>query len=320
MCGFVENMFKKNKKAPVQPPPRQYDDHQNQNNNGYPPKTTPSLNQLQFHCQLAHGSPMAFVSDFRNVRELYAKIANEFNMNPSEILFCTLNTYKSDMSKLLGGQLGLDDFIFVHQRGRAKEIELTKTQESLGLTITDNGNGYAFIKRIKEGSVIGGIKAISVGDHIEKLDGESMVGKKHFEVAKRLKDIDLGTTFTIRLVEPKSSGFNSIAQKSSGGGGQKKFGSGKETIRFKANGDAVVEVQSQEQDKCIQEINVILDKYMGINDTELATQIYEKSLNKLNSMEFAEAIDGSDLEEFGFNDDLIIEMWGVITDIRAGRR
>lgn len=36
-------------------------------------------------------------------------------------------------------------------------------------------------------------------------------------------------------------------------------------------------------------------------------------------MEFAEAIDNSDLEELGFTDDFIIELWGVITDARAGR-
>lgn len=36
-------------------------------------------------------------------------------------------------------------------------------------------------------------------------------------------------------------------------------------------------------------------------------------------MDFAEAIDNSDLEEFGFTDDFIIELWGVITDARSGR-
>lgn len=46
--------------------------------------------------------------------------------------------------------------------GRPKEIEITKTEDALGLTITDNGAGYAFIKRIKEGSVIDGIKVIQV--------------------------------------------------------------------------------------------------------------------------------------------------------------
>jgi hypothetical protein len=46
--------------------------------------------------------------------------------------------------------------------GRPKEIEIKKTEDALGLTITDNGAGYAFIKRIKEGSVIDSIKHIQV--------------------------------------------------------------------------------------------------------------------------------------------------------------
>ena len=66
------------------------------------------------------------------------------------------------MGHLLGGQIGLDDFIFAHRKGRAKEIEITKTEDALGLTITDNGAGYAFIKRIKEGSIISNIPYIEV--------------------------------------------------------------------------------------------------------------------------------------------------------------
>ena len=46
--------------------------------------------------------------------------------------------------------------------GRPKEIEIEKSEDALGLTITDNGAGYAFIKRIKEGSVIDTIKHIQV--------------------------------------------------------------------------------------------------------------------------------------------------------------
>lgn len=46
--------------------------------------------------------------------------------------------------------------------GRPKEVELVKSEDALGLTITDNGNGYAFIKRIKEGSVIDSIPHILV--------------------------------------------------------------------------------------------------------------------------------------------------------------
>ena len=47
-------------------------------------------------------------------------------------------------------------------QGRPKEIEITKSEDALGLTITDNGAGYAFIKRIKEGSIINGIPFIEV--------------------------------------------------------------------------------------------------------------------------------------------------------------
>lgn len=69
----------------------------------------------------------------------------------------------------------------------------------------------------------------------------------------------------------------------------------------------------------IEKINNILESFMGINDSDLATQIWEKADGKMNSMDFAEAIDNSDLEEFGFTDDLLIEIWGAITDARSGR-
>lgn len=39
-----------------------------------------------------------------------------------QILFCTLNTHKVDMNKLLGGQIGLDDFIFAHRKGIMIEV------------------------------------------------------------------------------------------------------------------------------------------------------------------------------------------------------
>lgn len=88
----------------------------------------------------------------------------------------------------------------------------------------------------------------------------------------------------------------------------------------------------------IDAINTLLDSFMGINDTELATlvciynvqnrtfniqfyfplpaQIWDLANHKTNSMDFAEAIDNSDLEAFGFTDDFIIELWGAITDAR----
>nr|XP_021139238.1 PDZ domain-containing protein GIPC1-like [Columba livia] len=83
---------------------------------------------------------------FSNVRELYGKIGEAFGIPPAEVMFCTLNTHKVDMEKLLGGQIGLEDFIFAHTRGQRKEVQVLKSEEALGLTITDNGAGYAFIK------------------------------------------------------------------------------------------------------------------------------------------------------------------------------
>lgn len=125
-----------------------------------------------------------------------------------QILFCTLNTHKVDMMRLLGGQIGLEDFIFAHIKGRPKVVDIEKSEDALGLTITDNGAGYAFIKRIKEGSIMDKIEGICVGDHIEKINDKSMVGCRHFEVAKMLKEIPKGTTFSLRLVEPLKSGFS----------------------------------------------------------------------------------------------------------------
>lgn len=85
---------------------------------------------------------------------------------------------------------------------------------------------------------------MQIGDHIEKLDDVSVVGKRHYEVARMLKDIPTGSTFTIRLVEPMKSGFQEIGQRSGpkGGSGKKAgYGTGKETLRFKANGNTAIE-------------------------------------------------------------------------------
>ncbi|XP_065214295.1 PDZ domain-containing protein GIPC3 isoform X1 [Planococcus citri] len=277
--------------------------------------------KLIFHCQQAQGSPTGLISGFSNVKELYEKIAECYDFTADEILFCTLNTHKLDMSKLLGGQIGLDDFIFVHRKGRPKEIEIEKSEDALGLTITDNGAGYSFIKRIKEGSVIDRIQYIQVGDHIEKINDESMVGRRHFEVAKLLKDIPKNSIFTLRLIEPLKAGFCNIEPRNNSRRGKKSnYGSGKETLRFKANGSVQIEkVPDSIVQLGLDNINQLLENFLGISDDELATQIWEAAEGKLNSMEFAEAIDNSDLEELGFTDDFIIELWGVITDARAGR-
>lgn len=81
----------------------------------------------------------------------------------------------------------------------------------------------------------------------------SVVGKRHYEVARMLKDIATGSTFTMRLVEPLKSGFQTIAPR--GGNkqtGKKGYGSGKETLRFKANGKAAIEDEVSKSSRQIQ--------------------------------------------------------------------
>lgn len=56
-----------------------------------------------------------------------------------------------------------------------------------------------------------------------------------------LKDISVGTTFTIRLIEPMKNSLNSIGPRTAPGKSKKGYGSGKETLRFKADGKAAIQ-------------------------------------------------------------------------------
>jgi len=61
---------------------------------------------------------------------------------------------------------------------------------------------------IREGSLVGQIEGICVGDHIEKVNDVSMIGCRHYEVAKILKEMKRDETFSLRLIEPIKSGFS----------------------------------------------------------------------------------------------------------------
>ncbi|CAG01122.1 unnamed protein product [Tetraodon nigroviridis] len=240
---------------------------------GLPPPPSNMRPRLIFHTQLAHGSPTGRIEGFSNVRELYAKIGEAFAIPPSEVMFCTLNTHKVDMDKLLGGQIGLEDFIFAHIKGQKKEIEVYKGEDALGLTITDNGAGYAFIKRIREGSVIHQIQVINVGDMIESINGHRLIGCRHYEVAKMLKELPKGKMFTIKLVEPLKA-FDMISQRSGGSRSASgvQLGTGRGTLRLRSKGPATVEqLPSAFEEKAIEKVDDLLESYMGIRDSELGT-------------------------------------------------
>uniref|UniRef100_A0A672LBV4 PDZ domain-containing protein GIPC2-like n=1 Tax=Sinocyclocheilus grahami TaxID=75366 RepID=A0A672LBV4_SINGR len=283
----------------------------------------PANMRLVFHTQLAHGSPTGRIEGFTNVKELYGKIAEAFNLHPDEILFCTLNTHKIDMEKLLGGQIGLEDFIFAHIKGLKKEVEVYKAEEALGLTITDNGAGYAFIKRIKEGSVVDGVKVICVGDHVECINGKNIVGMRHFEVARMLKELPKDQSFTIKLVESMKA-FEMLEPRSRGGGGggkssgDGKIGTGRETLRLRSKGPATVEEMVTVFSQCCDsEFIFYTSDTFKLRFWSAATMV-EVGRDKKNPDEFAMALDKA-LGDFAFPDEFVFDVWGAIGDAKQGR-
>ncbi|KAK2093602.1 PDZ domain-containing protein gipc1 [Saguinus oedipus] len=233
------------------------------------------------------GSPTGRIEGFTNVKELYGKIAEAFRLPTAEVMFCTLN--KVDMDKLLRGQIGLEDFIFAHVKRQRQEVEVFKSEDALGLTITDNGAGYAFIRRIKEGSVIDHIHGISVGDMTEAINGQSLLGCRHYEVARLLKELPRGRTFTLKLTEPRKA-FDMISQRSVGGrpGSGPQLGTGRGTLRLRSRGSVTVEdLPSAFEEKAIEKVDDLLESYMGIRDTELAATMVELGKDKRNLDELA---------------------------------
>ncbi|XP_069505539.1 PDZ domain-containing protein GIPC3 [Ambystoma mexicanum] len=289
-----------------------------------PTRATPAQPRVRprliFHTQLAHGSPTGKIEGFTNVKELYAKIAEVFAISPTEILFCTLNTHKVDMQKLLGGQIGLEDFIFAHVRGETKEVEITKTEDALGLTITDNGAGYAFIKRIKEGSLIDHLQTVCVGDNIEAINDQTIVGCRHYEVARMLRELPKSETFTLRLVQPKKA-FDMIGQRSKTNKcpSEGKVVTGRETLRLRTKGTATVEdAPSEFEEEASKKVDDLLESYMGIRDVELASTMVETSKNKQSPDEFSRGLD-SVFGEFAFPEEFVVEVWRAIHEAKSGR-
>ncbi|XP_072019469.1 LOW QUALITY PROTEIN: PDZ domain-containing protein GIPC3-like [Amphiura filiformis] len=289
--------------------------------------------QLVFLCQLAHGSPTGRIAGFTNVRQLYEKISDAFDMPATEILFCTLNVYKVDMARLLGGQIGLEDFIYAHIKGSEKNGNI-KSEPSLGLTITDNGAGYAFIKRIKEDSIMAKMDECLVGDHIESINGKSMIGARHFEVARAFKELPVGFSFTMVLVEPRKA-FTKIQPRSAakaapasplvtpGSTGNDalkgKVGSGKETLRLRAKGPAeIAPVPTEFEEKAAGKVDDLLESYMGIRDLELANELVELFKGKTDFPAFTSGVTEA-LGEFDFPETFVFDVWGAISDAKSGR-
>ncbi|OWK50901.1 PDZ domain-containing protein GIPC1 [Lonchura striata] len=58
-------------------------------------------------------------------------------------------------------------------------------------------------QRIRAGSLMSRVPLVAVGDVLEALDGRSLVGARHFEVARLLQELPRGQRFRLRLTEPR---------------------------------------------------------------------------------------------------------------------
>lgn len=285
---------------------------------------------------------MGSVSNFSSMVELYDKIGQCFDISPKEIMYCTLNTSKVDMDRILGGQIGLDDIIYVHRKGIRKQVEVTKTEKFLGLTIADNSNGCSYIKKVKLDSTASRVPFIKVGDHIESIMEQSMVGCRHYEVARYLKLIPLDKIFTLTLIEPVSSTASSLSQDEMTAKSledNRIIRNGFGTLRLRNNGqlasllndDASSSTMYANLDGngngnddsslmliALSYINKQLEKFIGINDDELAEELWHLAV-QTNPHQFATSISRSDLNEFKFNSDFLFNVWTIVNDVVHGR-
>jgi len=267
---------------------------------------------MVFHVQLAHGSPTKQVRDFTNVKQLYESIAKAFGINTTDILYCTLNTHKVDMTRLLGGQIGLDDFLFAHVKGDAATSKITKSGPALGLTISDNGAGYAFIKKIRDGSIMASAPNVKVGAHIASINGTDLTGCRHFEVARMLKEIPIGSEFSMGMTLPKEAFDTALKPREAmGGSGEVSAGGGKKTLRMKKDGTAVVEEVDDAKVKMVKKVDDMLEQFVGIRDEELSQTIYDLAKTSSEADLFAGALDEK-LADFEFPDDFVLDVYEMI--------
>ena len=70
-----------------------------------------------------------------------------------------------------------------------------------------------------------------------------------------------------------------IGPRSGPGAGKKAgYGSGKQTLRLKANGTAAIEEVDNSRSQAEENINKLLENFMGINDSELGREKYHQCL------------------------------------------
>ncbi|CAI5442842.1 unnamed protein product [Caenorhabditis angaria] len=247
-----------------------------------------SEENFEFNFQLAHGSSNVIIKKWKNTMELYQSIAREFEINPEDIMFMTVNESKISMRNLFNGSLDFGDIIYVHIRGQSIEIELFKDSDMFGVTIADNGIGNAFIKIIQHGSIFDRAASLKIGQMFEKINGENVLGYRHYRVAKVLRSIRKGQH------------------------------SRKGSIRFKMDGGHTIEDLNDKlfRIEICEKLNRFLDSYLGVQDDELSMRIWELSENCVTLRDFEGVIEKSEIADFELSSELVVELWEIIEELR----
>ncbi|CAJ0943441.1 unnamed protein product, partial [Mesorhabditis belari] len=296
-------------------------------------KKTVNERNPYFMVQLAQGSKTHTITDVRSTNQLYEKVVECFpEVALDDILYLTVGTYKPDMTAVVAGQLNFGDLIFVHLKGEKRVVELLKTERLMGMTISDNGAGKCFVKKLKPGSTAEKARpAIDDGMHIEKVNDTSVVGMRHYQVANLLREIPIGHTVKLRLISPLQSGFSMLGARSQAASSKpkKELENGGMTLRFKANGNAVVQqipdpTKAQEDEGevpagVVAAINRLFEEYIGFSDEELSRNVCEIAATCTSPFDMVKKLKESEISVFSFPDELVFDMFGLYSDLKSGR-
>lgn len=216
--------------------------------------------------------------------------------------------------------------------GQNREVRIVKEEAVLGITVSDGTNGLTFVRRIRPDSTCSKHSGIRVGDRIEKINGESMMSKRHFQVARLLRSIPIGDVITLGLVsagpnfglpqlpEVQVPSLKEVAEEHP----QPESDNEAEIQAIFDELLASVTIQEPKEDvpkkKLIECINKIFEEYLGFDDDDLALSVWNVASDCNNLLEMSERIrDSPELSQFEFPEDLVFDMWGVVDDYKNKR-
>jgi len=216
---------------------------------------------------------------------------------------------------------------------RNKQVLIVKTENILGITVSDNASGRVYIRRIRPDTICGQLQdQIQVGDLIEKVNGESMIGKRHFQVARLLRSIALGRIITLELVPTDESVTSPIVTvpivtfpaepeiKITEISVAEKAEVSKPTIVEEPKKKEVIVQEESPNKKLIECINGVFETYLGFDDDDLALSIWKLASGCSNLLEMSKRIrESSELSQFDFPEELIFDMWGIVDDYKHKR-